>query len=247
MAQKQTTTKGFLTGLMAGVAMGLTGSAYLINMQNDRPAPNDPFGHILTPQFMDRVSLAESSGGKNLISKKGNARGEFQFMPDTYLEQLYKKGPALGYSHLSNQIKRVVSRSGKESYVVENPKARAAILDTRITEPKLNRALARLYIQDGLITLNQKIPNFEEKVTPTVAYKVLHFGVGGAHDFVTAMDQSPRTKFDRVAGPGVCARNESICYKTTQTGGKIVQKPRTVEEVSALLSRKLDVDTLAMK
>lgn len=247
MTQKQTTTKGFLTGLMAGVAMGLTGSAYLINLQNDRPAPDDPFGHILTPQFMDRVSHAESSGGKNLISKKGSARGEFQFMPDTYLEQLYKKGSALGYSHLSNQITRVVGRGGKESYVVENPKVRTAILDTRITERALNRALARMYIQDGLIKLNQTIPNFEEKVTPTVAYKVLHFGVGGARDFVNAMDQSPRTKFDRVAGPGVCERNESICYKNVRADGKVVQKPRTVEEVSALLSRKLDVETLAMK
>ena len=259
MRTKATLVTGLLVGALGGIFSASHDSNDQDNTDNQRhhsgkitrttPTPRTPqrqaqpqppqpaFNHILTNEFMERVAFSESSFDSNAYNAKSGALGKFQFTPNTFLEQLYKHGEAIGYGHLSRHITRTVLRNEKnqpvgEQYSVADPLMENVVLNARKDE-KLSRKLARIYIREGLERIDGRVDGFEEIVNPAIAYKVLHFGANGAYKAVTALQEKPDTPFVEIIGRDTCARNRAICYVRGN-------QPRSVAQVADLLEQRLE-------
>jgi len=194
------------------------------------------FDHILTPEFMARVAFSESSGRVDAYNPKTKVLGRHQFKPDTFLEQLHIHGEEIGYGHLSKHIVRTPIRDQSKrivrvTYSVPDAALRKKILDAR-KDPVLSERLAKRYIRKGLTDIARKIDGFEDKATEAMAYKVLHFGPGGALKAARALEVNPSMPFDKVVGTEVCKSNPRICYAN--------KKMLSVEAVHDRLQKRLD-------
>ena len=107
------------------------------------------------------------------------------------------------------------------------------ILDAR-KNPELSQALAKKYMADGLAVIDKKLPNSDIELDETIAYKVLHFGAGGAAKIVKALEETPKRSFESVVGKDVCKNNHAICYN------KRTRKPLSVTQVYAMLEKRLE-------
>jgi hypothetical protein len=190
---------------------------------------------IVSDDFMEKVALSESSGQADATNPKSSAVGRFQFLEETFLEQLYKHGEELGYGHLSRFIAHTETGRGanlRHHYNVPDAAARREVLDSR-NDPVLSEKLAEAYMKDNLLELNDILPERKIPLSEAVAYMTHHFGVGGTVEIVEALEDNPSKSFRSVAGASVCNSNEAICYKLNG-------KPRTVAEVHQLLEQKLN-------
>ncbi|MGZ9097317.1 MAG: hypothetical protein ACXW30_03355 [Micavibrio sp.] len=189
---------------------------------------------LVSDDLMDRVAHSESSGQADATNPDSTATGKFQFIESTFLEQLYKHGESLGYGHLSRHIEHSETGRGaslRHHYTVADRETRSMVLDAR-NDPVLSEELAKAYMRDNLLALNDILPDRKIPMSEALAYMTHHFGVGGTVEIVEALEENPSTSFRSVAGAPTCNSNEAICFKPNG-------KPRTVAEVHRLLETKL--------
>lgn len=197
------------------------------------PGPTMPadtkFSDILTQDFMARVSMAESGGGrKNINPRNSKVLGPFQIHEQTFLGALHQEGENIGYKHISDHIKK-----NKSGYYAD-PGVQGRILKLRM-EFDISAAVARVtmdrdlqYVRDKDLLQNLRTPNQLEGA----AYAMHHFGRAGGERFLRTLATAPKTPFRDIAqSPDVCVKNPVICYEGN--------KPRSVGKVFQLLQEKL--------
>jgi hypothetical protein len=244
--------KSTISGFALGMVTGIGGFFYLLpgDMPDDSHRRHGgtvthlrqkthlctPFRHAVNARSMKQIAFSESSGNINAYNARTGVRGLFQFKPDTFLEQLYKHGAAQGYGHLSRHIVHTPIRNEagvavRDHYSVPDPAMKKKILNAR-SDPQLSYALAEAYICAGLKQIGGNDPAFARSVTKTFAYKVLHFGPGGAKQSMGLLKNNPQAPFTLAVGDAVCANNPRICR---DANGKI----RSVQSVYNLLEKRL--------
>lgn len=229
----------FRRGLKHGLVYGLgLGTAFFAAVNPYLPAPDiraNP-ALLLTDQFFDALRHVESSGRTNARNPRSGAYGPDQFIPTTFLEQVYKHCPHLGCGDLARKIIRkplYAKNDGRRQlvgyeYTAKNIKTLKDILERR-ADPVLSRKLTRAYVAENMTRVNDVVIKHFDSWTPTKIYFTHKMGATGARRMFTALATAPDTQMAAIAGPGVCARNPVLC-----------KDGRTVAEAYAVFEERLE-------
>lgn len=157
-------------------------------------------------------------------ARTSSATGLYQFIEQSWLGVVKRHGAEHGIGWAADAIRQ--GPGGR--YTVSDPGMRKAILDLR-TNPQVASLMAAEHAADNKLTLENSLGR---EMGGTDLYMAHFLGVGGARQFLSAMESSP----DRTAAsmfPAAARANRSIFYAP---GGQ----PRTLADIYQRFGDKLD-------
>ncbi len=153
-----------------------------------------------------------------------SASGLYQFIEQSWLAVVKQHGEEHGLGWAADSIRQT---SGGR-YVVADGATRQAILDLR-NDPQTAALMAAEHAADNKESLEGSLGR---SVTGTDLYMAHFLGLGGARNFLTAMDASP-DRSGAAMFPAAARANRNIFY--TPNG-----QPRTLAQIYSGFSDKLD-------
>lgn len=153
-----------------------------------------------------------------------SATGLYQFVDQSWLGVIKQHGAENGLSWAADSIKQ--GSNGR--YYVADAGTRSAILEMR-KDPNVAALMAAEHASDNKDALENSLGR---TATGSDLYMAHFLGLGGARNFLNAMDKNP----DRIAAnmfPAAARANRSVFYASNG-------QPRTLQQVYDRLSDKLD-------
>ncbi len=171
--------------------------------------------------YLLQTAIRESSLNPQARASTSSATGLFQFLDATWLQAMKQHGPRLGYAEYADQIQI----DGNGRYLVDDPEARAQILELR-KDPQVSADLAAAFTQANGEYLSER---FGRMPSPGELYIAHFLGAQGAERMFQAGLENP----DQIAAdlfPRQASANRAIFYDNDGA--------RTIREVyRALVSR----------
>ncbi|QIG78714.1 lytic transglycosylase domain-containing protein [Stakelama tenebrarum] len=153
-----------------------------------------------------------------------SASGLYQFIEQSWLGVVKQHGAEHGLGWAADSIRQ--NANGR--FTVADGATRQAILDLR-NDPQAASLMAAEHAADNKAALEGAL---DRPVTGTDLYMAHFLGLGGARNFLTAMDASP----DRAGAamfPAAARANRNIFYASNG-------QPRTLAQIYSRFSEKLD-------
>jgi hypothetical protein len=172
----------------------------------------------------------ESGFRANARAGTSSATGLYQFIDQSWLGVVKAHGEEHGLGWAAGSIKQ--NASGR--YYVSDPGVRSAILNLR-NDPNVSALMAAEHASDNKDALEGSLGR---TATGGDLYMAHFLGLGGARNFLSAMDKNP----DRIAAgmfPAAARANRSVFYASNG-------QPRTLQQVYSRLSDKLDAGAAAV-
>ena len=171
--------------------------------------------------FLLRTAARESNFDVRAEASTSSAAGMFQFIEQTWLGVMQRRGADHGYGDAAAAI----SRDAQGRYVVEDPVQRQRILDMRFDAEASARMAGELAAENANV-----IETRIGRPASTGELYAAHFlGAQGAATLIENAEASPDARADRLF-PAAARANRSIFYD----GGR----PRSSAEVLASLTRE---------
>jgi hypothetical protein len=172
----------------------------------------------------------ESGFRANARAATSSASGLYQFIEQSWLGVVKEHGAEHGMGWASDSIRQTAA--GR--YVVSDPAARRAILELR-NNPEAAALMAAEHASDNKSALESSLGR---EANGTDLYMAHFLGVGGARNFLGAMDRNP----DRAGAamfPSAARANRNIFYASNG-------QPRTLGQIYERFAGKLDKGAAAV-
>lgn len=169
--------------------------------------------------FLLRMAMRESSLDANAKASGSSATGLFQFLDNTWLEEMKVDGPRLGYGNYAREI----TQTPDGGYTVADPQKRKEILALR-EDPQISADLAAAYTRRNGAYLREK---FGRMPSPGELYIAHFLGAGGAGKLFDAGLKNP----DTIAAdlfPHAAKANRAIFYDDAGRARTVRQVYRTL-------------------
>ena len=153
-----------------------------------------------------------------------SATGLYQFIDQSWLGVVKAHGAEHGLGWAASAIKQ----NGDGSYSVDDAATRKAILDLR-KDPTVASLMAASHAADNKSALEQALGR---DATGTDLYMAHFLGLGGARNFLSAMQSNPQ-RSGAAMFPAAARSNRSIFYDGNG-------QPRSLQDIYARFSAKLD-------
>lgn len=160
-------------------------------------------------------SFRESSFDPNSKSKTSSAEGLFQFIDQTWLEQLKNNGAKYGMSDLANAIEKKGS-----NWVITEPQMEAKIMAAR-RDPYVNALMGAEFTKSNA----EYLKNAGLPPTPGNLHLAHFLGPKGAMEFITAMQEDPSQAATKVVSRDAYRDNPDVFIEPN------TNRPRTLDEV----------------
>jgi len=156
---------------------------------------------------------SETGFQPNSVNKATGAEGPFQFVKNTWLDQLRQHGAELGVKpELLAQIKRDPT-TGRVS--VADPEARKTLLDLR-HDLDLSAKVASLYLDQNRASLGRQLGRAASDSEVQMSFLL---GANGASRLISAAAKDPTRPVDQVLPKAVAANRSLFTDKSGQTRG----------------------------
>lgn len=178
--------------------------------------------------FLMELAAVESAFNPLARASGSSASGLYQFTRDTWLNTVKAHGDKYGLEHYASQITYIVDRRGNRRPRIADQAVYDHLLDLR-DNPRVAAMMAAESVKDNLTRLSS---HFDQEPKRTDLYLTHFLGPDGAVSFLRALNETP-DNFAADLFPSAAATNQSIFHPSTC-------KPRTVNEVYEVFSRKFD-------
>lgn len=169
--------------------------------------------------FLLQTAARESNFDVRAEASTSSASGLFQFIEQTWLGVMHRRGAEHGYEDAASQI----SRDANGRYVVEDPVQRQRILDLRFDADASARMAGELAAENAAV-----IETRVGRPASTGELYAAHFlGAQGAASLIEAAERDPQGRADQLF-PAAARANRPIFYE----GGRA----RSTQEVLASLT-----------
>ncbi|MHA6289634.1 hypothetical protein [Maricaulis sp. CAU 1757] len=153
--------------------------------------------------FLIETAARESNFQLDAQARTSSAAGMFQFIEQTWLGVMQRRGAEHGYADAAAAI----SQDGQGRYVVSDPEQRQRILDLRFDAVAASRMAGELAAENaGIIEARIGRP-----VDSGELYVAHFLGAGGAASLIEAAEQQPQTRADQLF-PAAARANRTIFY-----------------------------------
>lgn len=151
------------------------------------------------------IAAQESAFRPHATATTSTATGLYQFLNQTWLEQMKQHGARHGYGELADQISW---DKKSKSYVVADAGVKKEILDLRL-DPTANALMGAEYSLGNQKYLEKQLGR---SVNPTEVYMAHFLGRGGAAQFLAARAEGKGGDSAAAAFPAAAKANRSIFY-----------------------------------
>lgn len=172
----------------------------------------------------------ESGFRTNVRAATSSASGLYQFIDQSWLGVVKEHGAEHGMGWASNAIRQ--TPGGR--FVVSDPDTRRAILNLR-NDPQAAALMAAEHASDNKQSLESSLGR---EATGTDLYMAHFLGVGGARQFLGAMDRNPN-RTGAAMFPAAARANRGIFYAPSG-------QPRSLGEIYERFAAKLDKGAAAV-
>lgn len=171
--------------------------------------------------FLLRTAARESNFDVRAQASTSSASGLFQFIEQTWLGVMHRRGAEHGYDDAAAAI----SRDASGRYHVADPVQRQRILDMRFDAEASARMAGELAAENSSVIETR----IGRPASSGELYAAHFLGAQGAATLIEAAETRPDTRADRIF-PAAARANRAIFYE----GGR----PRSTVEVLASLTRE---------
>jgi hypothetical protein len=178
--------------------------------------------------YLMELAAVESAFNPVAQATGSSATGLYQFTHDTWLNTVKAHGEKYGLDRYAAQIEYTVDRRGNRRPRLADRDVYQHLLDLR-KNPRVSAMMAAESVRDSASKLSG---HFDQRPGRTELYLSHFLGPEGAVSFLRALNETPDS-FAADIFPTAAASNESIFHPKTC-------KPRTVNEVYEVFSRKFD-------
>ncbi len=171
--------------------------------------------------FLLQTAARESNFDVRAEAATSSASGLFQFIEQTWLGVMHRRGAEHGY----DEAAAAITRDASGRYSVADPVQRQRILDMRFDAEASARMAGELASENADVIESR----IGRAVTPGELYVAHFLGAGGAAELISAAETNPDQPANRIF-PAAARANRSIFYE----GGQA----RSVRDVLAVLTRE---------
>jgi len=171
------------------------------------------------------IAAQESAFRPHATATTSTATGLYQFLDQTWLEQVKQHGTKHGYGASADQISW---DKNSKSYVVKDAGVKKEILDLRL-DPTANALMGAEYTKGNKQYLEKRLGR---EANPTEVYMAHFLGRGGAAQFLAARAAGKGDDSAAAAFPSAAKANRSIYYDAKG-------KARSLDQVFEVMKQKI--------
>lgn len=173
--------------------------------------------------YLLQTAARESNFDVRAEARSSSATGLFQFIEQTWLGVMQRRGADHGYAEAASAI----SRDASGRYVVADPVQRQQILDLRFDAEASARMAGELAAENAGVIQSR----IGRSATSGELYAAHFLGAQGAASLIEATQNDPGQRADQLF-PAAARANRAIFYEGS--------RPRSAQEVLAVLTHEGD-------